>query len=59
MHKIYMYIYVYIYICTSGSLHQLNDFNGFDGCGMFFDNVLEELIGLSVSEPKKNKTIKI
>lgn len=55
MHK----IYICIYICTSGSLHQLNDFNGFDGCGMFFDNVLEELIGLSVSEPKKNKTIKI
>lgn len=43
-----------IYTSTSGSLHQLNDFNGFDGCGIFFDNVLEELIGLSVSEPKKN-----
>lgn len=45
-------------ICTSGSLHQLKDFKGFEGCGIFFDIILEELTGLSVNEPTKLKVNK-
>lgn len=41
-------------IHASGSLHQLKDFNGLDGWGIFLDKVLDEFAGLSVNDPENS-----